>query len=53
MMLKIRKDLAPSYLTTLLAHSCFLSSVTCFLVVNGSRVGWPVPRLDCPPGQPG
>lgn len=50
MMLEIRKDLAPFYLTTLLAQSCFLSSITFFLMVNGRRVGWPMPGLDCPPG---
>lgn len=51
-MLEIRKDLAPFYLTTLLAHGCFLSNVTFLLVVNGSGVGWPMAGLDCPPAQP-
>lgn len=50
-MLEIGKDLALFYLTTLLACRCFLSSVTFFLMVNSRRDGWPVPGLDCPPGQ--
>lgn len=52
MILEIREDLGPFYLTSLFAHSCFLSSVTFFLMVTGSRVGWPMPGLDCLSGQP-